>query len=417
MQFESFSIIIALAALFSFINHKWIKLPPTIGLMLLALITAISLLALRNVLPGLYQFFCSVVDSVDFEHALMDVMLSFLLFAGALKVNVRALAKEKLAVILFASLGLLMSTAIVGLLLYLVCDLVGLGLPLLNCMLFGAIISPTDPIAVLGILKTAHVSESLSIKIEGESLFNDGIGVVVFLGLLSFIEMGPGSDHGSLEGILELFVHEAIGGVVLGAILGYLGYKLLILIEDDPKISVLITLAVVMGGYSLAAALHTSGPLAMVTAGLIVGNQIHKKTFSKTTDEFIEQFWEMTDEVLNAVLFVLIGFVAHILEFETAFIVISILGIVISLVARFISVGGLFSIIKHRSDPWLPLTTILTWGGLRGGISVALALSIPLIEGRDLFIFMTFVIVVFSILVQGLTMGKLVAKLKMQDDT
>jgi CPA1 family monovalent cation:H+ antiporter len=412
MQFESFSVIIALAALFSFINHKWIKLPSTIGLMLLALISAIILMALRNILPGVYAFFCSVVDSVDFEHTLMDVMLSFLLFAGALKVNVRALAKEKLAVITFASLGLILSTVIVGFLLYLVCGLVGIQLPILHCMLFGAIISPTDPIAVLGILKTANVSEELSIKIEGESLFNDGIGVVVFLGLLSFIEMDQGS--GSLEGILELFAHEAIGGVALGLVLGYAGYKSLTLIEDDPKISVLISLAVVMGGYSIAAALHTSGPLAMVTAGLIVGNQIHKKEFSKETNAFIDQFWEMVDEVLNAVLFVLIGLVAHILEFDTAFIVVSIVGVALSLIARFISVGGLFSMIKHRSDKLLPLTLVLTWGGLRGGISVALALSMPMIEGRDLFIFMTYVIVVFSILVQGMTIGKLVKKLNMK---
>ena len=412
MQFESFSIIIALAALFSFVNHKWLKLPSTIGLMLMALVSAIILLALRNVLPVTYDYFCSVIETVDFERTLMDVMLSFLLFAGALKVNVRALEKEKWTVFLFATLGLLISTAIVGFLIYLVCDLVGMPLPILHCMLFGAIISPTDPIAVLGILKTANVSEQLSIKIEGESLFNDGIGVVVFLGLLSFIELGP--DHEGLSGILELFVHEAIGGIAFGAVLGYVGYKLLIMIEDDAKIGVLITLAVVMGGYSLASALHTSGPLAMVTAGLIVGNHIHKKTFSKSTNEFIDGFWELIDEILNTVLFVLIGFVAQTLQFETGFILISVIAIIVSLLARFISVGGLFSLLKHRSDKWLPITLVLTWGGLRGGISVALAMSIPLIEGRDLFIFMTYIIVVFSILVQGMTIGKLVTKLKLQ---
>jgi len=380
--------------------------------MLLALASALILLALRNVLPVTYDYFCSVVETVDFEHTLMDVMLSFLLFAGALKVNVRALEREKLTVFFFATLGLLISTMIVGFLFYLVCNLIGAPLPILNCMLFGAIISPTDPIAVLGILKTANVSEQLSIKIEGESLFNDGVGVVVFLGLLSFIELGP--DHGGLSGILELFVQEAIGGIAFGAVLGYVGYKLLIMMEDDAKIGVLITLAVVMGGYSLASALHTSGPLAMVTAGLIVGNHIHRKTFSKATNEFIDGFWELIDEILNTVLFVLIGFVAQTLQFEIGFIIISVIAILICLIARFISVGGLFSMLKHRSDKWLPITLVLTWGGLRGGISVALAMSIPLIEGRDLFIFIIYVIVAFSILVQGLTIGKLVTKLKLE---
>ena len=411
-MFHSFTFILTLAALLSVINHKWLKLPTTIGLMLLALVGAILVIALESIVPSAYNFICQVILDIDFKTILLDVMLSMLLFAGAMHVNLRDLNQEKVPVLLFATLGVLISTFIVGALVFGAAALVGLNIPFLHCLLFGALISPTDPIAVIAILKEANVNKSLELKIEGESLFNDGVGVVVFTSILLLTGMGMETEEfGPLE-ILQLFGEEAIGGTVFGLLLGYLGWQVLKSVQDDPKICVLLTLAIVMGGYSLASIIHVSGPLAMVVAGLIIGNNIAQSSFEKDAEQLLETIWEMLDEVLNAVLFVLIGLVIYTLSFKVEYLLLGLLTIPIVLLARYISVGLPFSLLKHQGKEPRKTIMMLSWGGLRGGISVALALSLtPALSGEALQ-FITYMVVLFSILVQGLTIKRLVKWLK-----
>lgn len=409
-MFQSFTIILSLAALFSFVNHKWMKLPATIGLMILALISSILIITLEGVLPNAYNFLCMVIISIDFKTILLDVMLSILLFAGALHINLHDLNKEKIPVFLFATLGVAISTLIVGVLIYGASSLIGISIPFLHSLLFGALISATDPIAVISILKEAGVSKSLELKIEGESLFNDGVGVVVFTSIL--ILTGVGMEEGTEGGILKLFIVEALGGAAFGLALGYAGYLFLKSVEDDPKVCVIITLAIALGGYSLASLIHVSGPLAMVVAGLIIGNKIAKPTFEGHSREIIYTLWDVLDEVFNAVLFVLIGLVIHTLTFNSSYLLLGFFAIIIVLMARFIAVGLPYSLLKHKEHHPVRTIAMLTWGGLRGGISVALALSLSEGLSGDLIVFITYTVVVFSIIVQGLSLKKVVKKLK-----
>ncbi len=407
-MFASFTLILSMSALFSYINHKFLKLPTTIGLMLLALITAVFFLAIEGLAPDAYSFFCQIVLDIDFKTVLLDVMLSMLLFAGAMHVNIKDLQKETRAVVLFSTLGVLISTFLVGGGIFLASQLVGVELPFIYALLFRALISPTDPIAVLAILKAAGVQKSLELKIEGESLFNDGIGVVVFITILGLAMPMETGEFGVGE-ILQLFAEEAIGGLVYGLVLGYLGWQLLKTIDDDPKIDVLITLALALGGYSLASILHVSGPLAMEAAGLLVGNRVNSSEFSQKSENFLETFWDMLDDILNGILFVLIGLVIFTLQFEWNYFLLGLLAIPIVLLARFISVGIPFSLLKESQNSWIKPVGLLTWGGLRGGISVALALSLSeAVMAREAIIFITYSVVVFSILVQGLTLKALV---------
>lgn len=407
-MFQAFTAILALATFFSYINHKLFRLPTTIGLMMLSLITAITIMASQQLAPGLYDFFCQIVLDIDFSTILLDVMLSFLLFAGALHVNLKALDREKIPVLLFATLGVMISTFVIGGLLFGLSTLLGGILPFWHCLLFGALISPTDPIAVIAILKQAGVSESLELKIEGESLFNDGVGVVVFMSILLLSgAMMEGEEFGAGE-IIQLFLEEAVGGAIYGLVLGYLGYFLLKSIDDDPKICVMLTLAIAMGGYSLASIIHVSGPLAMVVAGLIIGNKIEKPEFSASARTLIYTIWDILDDVLNAVLFVLIGLVIHTLKFDPTYLWVSLAAIVIVLAARWIAVALPFSLLKHQEGAAWRTILVLTWGGLRGGISVALALSLAPELSKDFIVFVTYIVVIFSITVQGLSIGKVV---------
>ena len=408
-MFESLSLIISLAAGFSFINHKFLKLPTTIGLMIMALLLALVVISSQSVFPGVYNFFCKAILDIDFSSLLLDVMLSFLLFAGAMHVNIHELEKEKLPVFLFATFGVLISTFIVGGLLYFVCNFLGISLSFLECLLFGALISPTDPIAVISILQQSKISESLELKIEGESLFNDGVGVVVFTSILGIL-LAEGEAVGIAE-IGKLFLVEAMGGIIFGLVLGYFGLILLKAVDDDPKTCILITLATAMGGYSLSTLIHVSGPLAMVVAGLFIGNAISKPVFKNNSRKIIYLFWDLLDDILNAVLFVLIGLVVHTLKIENDYYLIGFVTIFIVLIARFVSIGLPFSLLNHPDKRPLKTLTILSWGGLRGGISVALALSLSEDLSKDFIVFITYVVVVFSIIVQGLTIGKLVKKL------
>ncbi len=410
-MFQSFTIILSLAALFSIINHKFLKLPTTIGLMILALLTAFMVIGFQSVHPGAYTFFCQVVQDVNFQEILLDVMLSFLLFAGAMHVNIHDLAKEKIPILLFATVGTLISTFVVGGLLYYSCLAIGYPLPFLHALLFGALISPTDPIAVLAILKESKVSKSLELKIEGESLFNDGVGVVIFVTILSLATMmGEGFNIGH---VLQEFTIEAIGGIIYGIVIGYIGFNLLKWNEDTPKICVMVTLMMAMGGYALASLIHVSGPLAMVVAGLVIGNKINHSDYEAHSKEVLHLIWETLDDILNAVLFVLIGLVVHTLDFKQDYLLIGLLAILIVLIARLIAVGIPYSLLKHEETNPQKTILVLTWGGLKGGLSVALALTVVELESKDFIVFITYFVVVFSIIVQGLTLGKLVKKLKM----
>jgi CPA1 family monovalent cation:H+ antiporter len=341
-------------------------------------------------------------------------MLSFLLFAGALHIDLQELRHRTMPVLLFATLGVLTSTFIIGGLIYLISGLLNCDIPFIYSLLFGALISPTDPIAVLSILKKSKVNNDLKLVIEGESLFNDGIGVVVFISIYT-IATGMGSgDFGPLQ-IAVLFGEETFGGLIYGLILGYVGWSLLKGIDDDPKICVIITIAIAMGGYALASIFHVSGPLAMVVAGLFIGNRITHTDFSKTAYHLIDTIWEMIDALLNGILFVLIGLAVFTLDFQYNYLLLAMVAVVVALVSRFISIGIPYSFLKHETTPKLKSLYLFTWGGLRGGISVALALSIiDTIEYRDAILFMTYGVVIFSIIVQGLTLKNLVQKLNLE---
>lgn len=404
------AIVISLAAVFSFINHRTIRLPNTIGIMLISLLFSLLLLVADHFFGGISQHALSILNSIDFNRTLMDGMLSFLLFAGALHVNLEDLAKQKWVIGILASGGVIISTFIIGALSWMVFDLLDMAVGFGYCLLFGALISPTDPIAVLGILKKTGVPKSLETKITGESLFNDGVGVVVFLALLGIATSGDTVDAGH---IAMLFVREAIGGGVLGLLLGWLAYRMLRQV-DNYQVEVLITLALVMGGYSLAGALHLSGPIAMVVAGLLIGNHGRRLAMSDTTRDHLDTFWELVDEVLNAVLFVLIGMEVLVLSINNTIWLAAALLIPVVLLARFVSVGIPVSLLRLRLKFTPGAVRVLTWGGLRGGISVALALSLPLGAERDVILAVTYAVVIFSIVVQGLSIGWLVDKTSAQ---
>jgi CPA1 family monovalent cation:H+ antiporter len=388
-----------------YINVKFIKLPNAIGLMLIALIMSLGLLVSGLLFPSLIPYYELLIQSIDFNKTLMSGMLSFLLFAGALHVNIDDLLKQKWIITIMATLGVVGSTFLIGGVIYYFLPVLGLEIPLIFALVFGALISPTDPIAVLGILKQVGAPKSLETKMAGESLFNDGVGVVVFSVILGLSE--PGHGEVSFSHISFLFFEEAIGGALFGGVIGWVVYKLLKSI-DHYEVEILLTLALVLGGYSLASYLHLSGPIAMVVAGLLIGN--HGKAFamSENTHTQLFSFWSLIDEFLNSVLFVLIGLEVLILSLSTQYVIVGLLVIPIVLLSRGVCVGISVNLMKsvHTFSPHV--VKILTWGGLRGGISVALALSIPESESRDLIIVMTYIVVVFSILVQGLTMKPLI---------
>lgn len=402
------AILVTISAAFSYINHRFLRLPATIGLMLIGLVFSLILLGLNQVgFSSVKQDAEYFLTQINFNEALMQGMLSFLLFAGALHVNINELAQQKWAIASLATFGTLISTFIVGSLTWLILDQLGIGLPFIQCLLFGALISPTDPIAVLGILKTVGAPKSLEVKIAGESLFNDGVAVVVFIVLLGIATSGDGVSAGHVG---LLFLEEAVGGVLYGLALGILTYYLLKSI-DNYTVEILMTLAMVMGGFALATKIHVSGPIAIVVAGLMIGNHGRSFAMSDRTRENLDTFWELIDEILNAVLFVLIGLELLRITFLNEYFAAAALIIPTVLVARLISVSvpiGILSV-KHQFAPGT--VKVLTWGGLRGGISVALALSLPESPERNLILSVTYLVVVFSILVQGLSMAKVVRKI------
>ena len=401
------AVLLTITAGLSYLNHRYIGLPVTIGVMIIALFLSLVLIGLGWVGFGIEHQAEKWLRSIDFNKTLLHGMLSFLLFAGSLNINITDLMERKWSIGLLATVGVLVSTMLVGSLAWLILQWFSVDLPFIYCLLFGALISPTDPIAVLGILKTTGVPKSVEIQIAGESLFNDGIGVVVFLALL---EIATGVQDVSLGSISLLFVQEALGGGLCGAVLGYLAVLMLKSV-DNYQVEVLVTLALVTGGYALADALHLSGPIAIVVAGLLIGNQGRALAMSDSTRYHLGVFWELIDEVLNAVLFVLIGLEILILTFTKQYFVVGVLMIPLILLARFIAVGIPISLLRPFQTFSPGVVQLLTWSGLRGGISIALALSLPIGPERQVILALTYIVVVFSIVVQGLTIEKLVQRL------
>lgn len=405
--FSIATILIVLSALFGYINTRFIKLPSSIGLMLITILFTLAVLGLSYFDDTLLQTEKDFINSIDFETVLLDVMLSFLLFAGALHTNFQQLKIQRKPILIFATLGTFVSTFLSGTLVYYVLQLVGLEVNFIYCLLFGALISPTDPIAVLGIMKKVGAPKKLETKIVGESLFNDGVGVVIFL---TIYQIAKGGTDISFISISELFLVEVVGGIILGLIIGWITYKLMKSINDY-DIEVIITLAAVMGGTIIAQKFHLSAPLAMVTAGLIVGTDtVRKSSMSKVTEQYVDKFWELIDILLNTILFVMIGMEILVLTFNSTYIVAGFIIIPVLLISRYVSLLLPIKLYEKKLD-FVPKTNIImTWGGLRGGISIALALSLTQVMERELFLVITYIIVVFSILVQGLTVGKLIKK-------
>jgi CPA1 family monovalent cation:H+ antiporter len=381
-------------------------LPGTIGVMVAAMVSSLVLILAASLGLGSVEWAATLLQRVDFDDLLMRGMLSFLLFAGALHVNLEDLVSRRWSILSLATVGVVTSTALVGAATWMLLWVLGLHIPVAYALLFGALISPTDPIAVLGLLRRANTPKSLETIISGESLLNDGVGVVIFLMIAGVI---AGGHELSVLGVIELFAVEAVGGLVLGLVLGWVAFLLLKRI-DNHTVEILITLALVAGGYSLAGALHTSGPLAMVAAGLFIGNRGRLLGMSAHSREHLDGFWELLDEILNAVLFVLIGLEILVLDLEPRYLLAGALMIPVVLVARFVSVSLPIATLKRLKRTFPPYSIVMmTWGGLRGGISIALALSLPASPRRDLIVVITYVVVVFSILAQGLTIGRLAA--------
>ncbi|HDY99559.1 MAG TPA: sodium:proton antiporter [Pseudomonas sabulinigri] len=401
--FEVIAILLSLAAIFSYVNARFFGLPSSIAIMAFSLIFSLILLGLNHLgMTSLADWAEQLVGEADLGPTLLNGLLSFLLFAGAFHVNLDELAEQKWLVALLATLGVVVTTFLVGGAMWYVLGWLGSPLPFIYCLLFGAVVAPTDPVAVMAILKSLDAPSSLTTKIAGESLFNDGVAVVMFIAILGIAQ---GQREASLDSIGMLFLQEAVGGLVLGFLLGLLGYHLLKHL-DNYQVEVLVTVALVAGGYALASRLHTSGPLAVVVAGLMLGNHGRQFAMSKKTEQQLDAFWEMVDEVLNAVLFLLVGLELLIIVFEWHAVVAGLVAIPLALLARYVAVGIPVLALKPFKEFKPNPIKALTWGGLKGGISVALALSLPLGEERDMILTMAYVVVVFSILVQGLTVKK-----------
>lgn len=405
--YYSFSILIVLASFFAYLNLRFLKLPSAIGIMVIAMFSSIFLVIFGKFFPETLTEFSQLLTGVDFTEVLMGAMLNFLLFAGAVHINIADLREQKLPVILFSTVSVIISTFAVGLILYYVLPVLGFEMPFLYCLLFGALISPTDPVAVLSILKNAKVPKSLETKVAGESLFNDGVAVVVFAVILK-LASGDSFDI-TFGNISWLLLKEAGGGFLLGALLGFSASKAIKSVNDY-IVSVLITLSVVMGGYLIAHAMHISGPLTMVAAGIIIGNYGKRTAMSDETKDYLNKFWELIDEIMNAVLFLFIGFELLLIPNILDYWLVGVVSIVVVLVSRFLSIWIPTFLVRFRRKFSPGTIKILVWGGLRGGVSIALALSSGDSKYRSTLIAITYFVVVFSIVIQGLTVGKVAGR-------
>lgn len=408
--FDLLALLLALTAAFGWVNQRFIRLPHSIGMLVMGLAASLVLVGLELAVPrqAVYEDLTALLRRIDFRATVLDGMLAFLLFAGALHVDLAVLRARAWAVGLMATLGVLISTVVVGVSFWLAADLLGSPLPLAWALVFGALISPTDPVAVLSTLKQIRVPRTLEIDMTGESLFNDGVGVVVFTVLLALAvgDDGIGAGH-----VAELFLVEVIGGAALGLVAGYVAYRAMRAI-DDYALEVLISIALVAGTYALATGLHMSGPIGVVVAGLLVGNRGPLYALSDETQRYLFGFWTLVDEILNSVLFLLIGLEVLVLRFDPSFGWLLAATVPIVLVARFLAVALPVSALAALRQPFVPGTIpVLAWGGLRGGISVALALSLPEVTERSPILAATYTVVVFSLIVQGLSLRALVKRM------
>jgi CPA1 family monovalent cation:H+ antiporter len=412
--YYTFSVLIVLASFFAYLNLRFLKLPSTIGIMIIAMVVSVGIRLLGDsYFPDTTKDFFKLIKEFDFDEILMGAMLNFLLFAGALHVNISDLKEQKVPIMIYSTISVVLSAFLISGILYYVAPLLGIQIPYIYCLLFGTLISPTDPIVVLEILKQAKVPKRMETKIVGESLFNDGVAVVMFAVVLK-MATDPTFDA-NFASVSWLFAKEGIGGILLGLILGFTASRVIKTVEVY-NVSVLITLSIVMGGFLVAKGLHVSSPLAMVVAGLIIGNYGKKVAMNSKTKDYLEKFWELIDEILNAVLFLFIGFELLLLPDITEQFLIGFIAIFIVLFSRLISIvlpWKFFDIFKFFGIT--PAYTkgslmVLVWGGIRGGVSIALVLSMPNGEYKDLLLEVTYIVVLFSILVQGLTVGKLANK-------
>jgi CPA1 family monovalent cation:H+ antiporter len=413
--FRIVAVVITLTALFSYVNHRWLGLPRAIGLLLMGLGISGVLVGVGRSFPGLERSALATVGAVDFDGLVLHGVLGFLLFAGALHLDLSDLRRHALVIGVLSTVGVVLSTAIVGWLMWRILALLGIALPLIHCLLFGALIAPTDPIAVLAILRSVRAPRDVEVQISGESLFNDGVGVVVFLALLRFAD---GAAHGvgvSAHAVGLLLLREAIGGIAFGAAIGAIAY-VLIKGVDNYQVEILLSLALVVGGYPLAEALHVSAPIAMVVAGLLVGNPGRAFAMSEATRERLDDFWELLDEILNSVLFVLIGLLILTVVVTASHVIAGAAAIVVSLLARWASTGVLLVFLRRWVRVGAHSIPLMTWGGIRGPLSLALALSLHqrvVSSSRgatDVIVVMTYAVVVFSIAVQGLSLGPLIRR-------
>jgi len=404
------AILVGLSALFGYLNHRFLHLPHTIGLVVIALAASLSIIAYDLIQPTAHigQKVSGLLSQIDFNETLMHGMLSFLLFAGALHADFSALKSQRLIIGVMACLGTLISTFVVGAGMWWLFGLFGLAIPFIWALVFGALISPTDPVAVLSLFKTVKVPATLQAKMAGESLFNDGVGVVVFSVVVAIAASGDAS-MGAAD-ITKLFFTEAVGGAVLGLLAGYIGYRAMYGI-DEPSLEVLITLALVMVTYALALSLHMSGPIAMVVAGLFIGNRGVKYAMSEATRTYVLTFWTLIDEILNSVLFLLIGLEVLVVTASPQHFWVALLAIPVTLFARALSVTIPIGVLSRQRTFTKGAVPVLIWGGLRGGIAVALALSLPENEYKAAILSITYAVVLFSIIVQGLTVKPLVEKM------
>lgn len=411
---EISAIFLSITALLTYVNHRFVGLPTTIGVMVISILLSIGAIFLGFLgFDQLIDYEVSLLEQLDFTEVLLDGMLSMLLFAGALHVNISDLKRYKLPIGILAGLGTIVSALLIATALYFMLPLFDFGLPFLWCLLFGALISPTDPIAVMGILASAGAPKSIETVIAGESLFNDGIGVVIFVLLLGILSSG---DIPTVNYVAHTLAVEAGGGVVFGLVLGAILYYLLKSIDSYQE-EVLLTLAGVIGGYALASHWHLSGPLAMVMMGLMVGNRGRELAMSDKTRHYIDLFWELIDEILNAILFVLIGLEVVIIAYSGNLFIAGGLTIIIALLARLIVVGMTTKTFSRQLNLPTGAWKVLTWGGLRGGISVALVLQLPMGTERDILLALTYAVVIFSILVQGLSVGKVARSIRTEEKT
>ena len=411
--FDLAAVVVVLAAALGYLNHRLLKLPHTIGLVVIAMAISLVLLAVDAVWPvlGIGATVRGFVASIEFSETLMQGLLSFLLFAGALHVDLSSLVKRSKAIFAIAILGTLLSTFLIGGATWLVVQGLDLGVPLIFCLVFGALIAPTDPVAVLGILKRVHVPPTLEAKIAGESLFNDGVAIVVFSVLAGLATGVGGHNEVDAGDIAVFFLVEAVGGAALGLITGFAAFRLLKTVNEH-NLEVLITLALVMGTFALSDLIHVSGPIAMVCAGLLIGNIGTRFAMSETTREHTTSFWSLIDEILNSVLFLIIGFEVVAISGALGYVELGLIAIPMVLLARFISVSLPIWGLKWLGGTFTPgAIRIMTWGGLRGGISVALVLSLPPSPEREVLLTACYIVVVFSIVVQGLSMEWVVRRL------